>query len=318
MQKLMEMHYNLYSMNNTMSDHDILTKFKEAYDEDAILCTKWLFWAREAGTQKVFQTCISFLSDDRLKHIKFENHENDTEDDIFEDFDFFECYSCESFYKHLPDFSSLFGNTLCVPYHAYDNIERALIIHLSEHNSGNFQNKFVSGSDIDPWEDYYYDKYRFANLTEFKSLDEKIDFLFYKRHYVHSSNKLRLIGLLFFLLQERDSFDLRREHLDTILIFSNKEFNNYIDHWSESWYALLKRAYTEKNISFPKIILWNFESENTVIPVQQTETGITLINSHESIKSLQEIYKNLKSPQEFVKEQLSNPKFDIIESILKH
>lgn len=62
--KILDLNFQVPSLRG-MSDQEVVNRFTEAYLEDPIVATLWLFYARDAreglGERRLFRTCLSFL-----------------------------------------------------------------------------------------------------------------------------------------------------------------------------------------------------------------------------------------------------------------
>ena len=170
----------------------------------------------------------------------------------------------------------------------------SLGLYFAEHNKGYFQNSFIEFSDrpqlIELKGETFADKLRYA-CTFCKVANTNLEAVFslilkaaVKHHVPQSELPAKLI------------------------IISDMEFDQCVEHASLSNFENARRMYAEKGYKLPEIVFWNVASRNRHQPVKKNEQGVALV-SGVTPRLFSMVAGNILSPYTFMLEVIESERY---------
>ena len=182
------------------------------------------------------------------------------------------------------------------------DVANSLAIYISEHNTGEFKNKYITFSD----------KPQFVDFTNAKSLFEKINIAL-EHDEIANTNIEKVFNLI--LNTAIDNNYTQDDMPENIVIISDMEFDMAIDKKVDTTlFDGLKESYNEAGYKMPKLVFWNVNSRTNGIPVQENELGVALVSGF-STTILNMVLSDRLDPAEILHEAIYNERYHIVEAI---
>lgn len=192
------------------------------------------------------------------------------------------------------------------------DVANALAIYFAEHNKGEFNNTYITFSEIP----------QLVKFNKTASLHDKI-----AKCLVHSeianTNIEKVFGLI---LQTAIQNKLTQEEMPkNILIISDMEFDNCVEsnaryRPSQKLFKVIEESYKSYGYKLPKLVFWNVCSRTGTIPVKENDLGVALVSGFST--NIAEMIMNDKlDPLEILLDKLNTKRYkkisENLENILK-
>lgn len=180
------------------------------------------------------------------------------------------------------------------------DVANALTIYLSEHNSEEFKDKFITFSH----------DAKLVDLSGFNNLHDKLVYLEAFSDYTNTNveNVLSLV-----LRAMKDS----GEAVERLLFITDCEFDCQVSgRTDKALFEEWQEKYKEEGFTMPKLIFWNVNSRTNTIPVQENENGIALISGF-SKNIVDMVMSNELDPYKILVDKLMTERYNIVDKIVK-
>lgn len=192
------------------------------------------------------------------------------------------------------------GNSGATPLDA----ATALAIYMSEHNTGELRNKFVTFSS----------KPKIVDLSHCKDLYSKV------KHSLSEAgcSNTNIYSTMKLILNTAVKANMTQEDMPkTIVICSDMQFDGRCHNLNKSLFDSIKEEYEEHGYMLPKICFWNLAgSVNNTVPMQQNDLGLILCSSF-SVQILNMFMSGRTDPYECLVEQLNSERYKPVEVMIK-
>lgn len=189
------------------------------------------------------------------------------------------------------------GNSQCTPL----DVATALAIYMSERNSGEWKDKFITFSS-NP---------KIVDLKNCRILREKIKFSLSETDCsntdIYKTMRLILDTAL------KNGID-QKDMPETIVICSDMQFDSIRHNFDKSLFDSISDEYESKGYLLPKICFWNVAGVlNNTIPMQQNKLGLILCSGF-SVQILKMFMSGKTDPYEILMEQLNGKRYIPVET----
>ena len=186
------------------------------------------------------------------------------------------------------------------------SVANALAIYFSEHNKGNFANKYITFSSIPQLVD-------FSNAT---TLRDKIQIAL-GHDEISNTNIERVFDLI--LDTAINNNYSQSDMPNNIVIISDMEFDCMTTgDTSKAMFDAFVDKYAEHGYKLPRLVFWNVNSRTNTIPIQQNESGVSLISGF-SVNLVNMVLSNETDPYvALVKEITKERYYPILEVAFKN
>ena len=221
----------------------------------------------------------------------------------------------ESLWKALPDLSV--ENTLivrdgsgsmtwgnCVSGGTPLDVATALAIYMSEHNTGEWKDKFVTFSAYP----------KIIDLSNCKTLRDKIQHTMAEDECSNTD----IYKTMMLILNTAKGNNMTQDEMPKmIVICSDMQFDGYKFNLDASLFDEIARKYDKAGYKLPKICFWNLNavSKNT-IPMQKNELGVILCSGF-SVQILRMFMSNQVDPYKVLLETLHSERYDKVREAIK-
>jgi hypothetical protein len=176
------------------------------------------------------------------------------------------------------------------------DIANALAIYTSEHNSGEFKNKYITFSEHP----------QFVDFSRANTLLGKL-MIAYSHNEVANTNIEAVFDLILntAIKNKTSQEDLPKN----ICIISDMEFDSAtVGRPNLTLFQNIKRRYRQSGYEMPRLIFWNVNSRTNVIPVNQNEAGVALVSGF-SQNILKMVMSGKLDPLAVLLETLDNERY---------
>lgn len=184
------------------------------------------------------------------------------------------------------------------------DVATALAIYMSEHNSGEWKDKYITFSS----------RPKIVNLSKCKSLKEKIN-LSLRESDCSNTNIYATMKLI---LDTAVRGKMSQEDMPkTIVICSDMQFDGRSHNFNHSLFDSITTEYRRYGYQLPRICFWNLDGcmSNTV-PMQQNDLGLILCSGF-SIQILKMFMSGKTDPYDVLIEQLNGERYKAVEEAIK-
>ena len=180
------------------------------------------------------------------------------------------------------------------------DVADAITLYCAENNSGIYKKKFLTFSH----------KAKVVDVSNCLTLADKLSRIIKEDDYSNTDiNNVFNLVLNTALKTEAKQEDLPK----TILIISDMEFD-YISNNEEILFEEIGRKFEENGYKLPKLVFWNVNSRNNVIPIQQNENGVILLSGFS--KNLMEMVMSSElDPYNALVKVLNKKRYEVIDKI---
>lgn len=148
------------------------------------------------------------------------------------------------------------------------DVATALAIYCSERTSTPFKDKFITFSKTP----------RFVDMSQTTSLHEKLN-LAYNETECSNTNVEAVFDLLLDVAHQNN---VKQEDIPTILVISDMEFDSCAQSnegsCNSALFATISKKWQEAGYIMPHLAFWNLCSRTHGIPLQENESGVSLIS----------------------------------------
>jgi hypothetical protein len=191
------------------------------------------------------------------------------------------------------------GSTSCL------DVATALAIYCSEHNSKEWENKFITFSSHP----------KFVDLSDCETLRDKL----VRCNAETDCSNTNIEATMRLILDTAVKNKCSQEDMPrNIIIISDMQFDaKYgMNHWDKTLFEEIADDYAKHGYKLPRIIFWNVCSRNIdAIPMQDNELGLILCSGF-SITNMKMFMSGEINPYKVLLEQLNNERYDIIEQLV--
>lgn len=184
------------------------------------------------------------------------------------------------------------------------DVATALAIYTSEHNSGEWKDKFITFSSHP----------ELVNFKNCKTLRDKIE-LTYNYSDWSNTDVYRTMKLI---LDAAQNAHLRQDEMPgTILIISDMQFDGRYMHYDKTLFEDIQSEYEQCGYKLPRICFWNVSGTvNKTIPIQQNDLGLILCSSY-SVQTLKMMMSGELDPYKVLLEQINSDRYQPVEDAIK-
>lgn len=184
------------------------------------------------------------------------------------------------------------------------DVATALAIYMSEHNTGQWKNKYITFSS-NP---------KIVDLTYCNSLADKIRL---SLHEADCSNT-DIYKTMMLVLNTAKKNRMTQEDMPTmIVICSDMQFDGRYNHLDRSLFDEIAKEYEEAGYKLPRICFWNLSGRlNGTIPMQQNELGLILCSGF-SVQLLKMFMSNQVDPYKVLLDTLHSERYDKVREAIK-
>ena len=177
------------------------------------------------------------------------------------------------------------------------DVATALAIYMSEHNTGEWKDKFITFSH-NP---------RIVDLSKCDSLSDKIK-LSLKEAECSNTDIYKTMKLI--LNTARQNHMEQEQMPKMVVICSDMQFDGRCFNMNESLFDSIAREYEQYGYKLPRICFWNLSGRmNNTIPMQQNELGIILCSGF-SVQILKMFMSNQVDPYKVLLDTLHSERYD--------
>ena len=189
------------------------------------------------------------------------------------------------------------GRTTCL------DVSTALAIYCSEHNSKEWENKFITFS-ANP---------KFIDLSRCKTLRDKIKKCMDEDDCSNTNIEATMRLILRTAIKNHCS---QADMPKNIIIISDMQFDSRTGYWGMNWnetlFESISKEYEKYGYKLPKICFWNVCSRNfDTIPMQKNELGLVLCSGF-STTNMKMFMSGKINPYEILLEQINDKRYDVI------
>jgi hypothetical protein len=180
------------------------------------------------------------------------------------------------------------------------DIADSLTLYLSENNSGEFKNKFITFSR----------KPKFVDLTGTDRLCDKLTILRKNTDCSNTNIELTFDSILNTAVKANIS---KEEMPKQILIVSDMEFDSCI-YYDEILFESIGKKFNDKGYEMPKLVFWNVCSRTNSIPLTSNKNGVILISGF-SKNLVDMVTSGELDPYKTLIKQLQVSRYDCVDNI---
>ena len=185
------------------------------------------------------------------------------------------------------------------------DVANALAIYTSEHNKGEYKDKYITFSNTP----------QFVDLSKGDTLRDKLK-IARKYNEVANTNIEAVFELILGVAVKHNV--PKEEMIKNVLIISDMEFDaaqrgfgTPSNPLTPALFQIIKEQYNDFGYDLPKLIFWNVNSRTKTIPLIENELGVTLVSGF-SQNVLSMVMSNKYDPYEVLIETLDNGRYDKI------
>lgn len=183
------------------------------------------------------------------------------------------------------------------------DVATALAIYMSEHNTGEWKDKFITFSR-DP---------RIVDLSKCDSLSDKIK-LSLKEAECSNTDIYKTMKLI--LNTARQNHMEQEQMPKMVVICSDMQFDGRSFNMNESLFDSIAREYEQYGYKLPRICFWNLSGRmNSTIPMQQNELGLILCSGF-SVQILKMFMSNQVDPYKVLLDTLHSERYDKVREVI--
>ena len=220
----------------------------------------------------------------------------------------------EQLWKNLPDMtagnmlivhdssgsmlSHISGNTTCL------DVATALAIYMSEHNTGNWSNKFVTFSS-NP---------KIVDLSNCKTLRDKLEYI---SRMNDCSNTDIYKTMMLILDTAKNNRIPQSEMPEMITICSDMQFDGRWFNLDKTLFENIIDRFEEAGYKMPRICFWNISDRiSNTIPLQKNDLGLILCSGF-SVQIMTMFMSNELDPYKVLLDTINAPRYDPVEDAIK-
>lgn len=184
------------------------------------------------------------------------------------------------------------------------DVATALAIYMSEHNTGEWKDKFITFSS----------RPKIVDLSNCNSLAQKVR---YSLNEADCSNTDIYETMMLILKTAKNNHVSVEDMPKMVVICSDMQFDGHDHHLDKSLFDEIADEYEEAGYKLPKICFWNLSAviDNT-IPMQQNELGLILCSGF-TVNILKMFMSNQVDPYKVLLETLNSERYASVEEAVK-
>ena len=188
------------------------------------------------------------------------------------------------------------GNTTAL------SVATSLAIYLSENNSDEWKNKFVTFSS----------RPQIIDLSNCKTLQGKLN----KTYKYSDCSNTNIYATMRLVLDTAIKNNVKQEEMpEMILIISDMQFDGYLFNMSGSLFDDIKKQFEYEGYKLPKICFWNVAGDySNTIPLKENEYGLILCSGF-SINIVKMFLSGEIDPYKILLDMINSKRYDPIGDI---
>ena len=215
----------------------------------------------------------------------------------------------EELWKNLPQLST--ENNLIVRDGSGSMIGKplevatALAIYMSEHNSGEWNGKFVTFSR-NP---------KIVDLSNCETLRDKIRLCYRENDYSNTD----IYKTMMLILNTAIANKIEQDDMPSMItIISDMQFDGRNFNLNKSLFDEIREKFEENGYNMPRICFWNVSSigYGNTIPMQENPFGLILCSGY-SVQIMNMFLSNKLSPYEVLMDEINKPRYDAVAKAIK-
>ena len=186
------------------------------------------------------------------------------------------------------------------------DVANALAIYTSEHNKGEYKDKYITFSHTP----------QFVDLSNRDTLKHKLETA--RKYNEVANTNIEAVFELILAVAVKHNVP-KEEMIKNVLIISDMEFDSAQKGFrtpsnplTPALFEKIKETYNDLGYDLPKLIFWNVNSRTKTIPLIENELGVTLVSGF-SQNVLRMVMSNKYDPWAVLKETLDNPRYDKVQ-----
>lgn len=194
--------------------------------------------------------------------------------------------------------STISGKTTCL------DVATALAIYMSERNTGEWKDKFITFSS-NP---------EVVNLSKCKTLRDKIE---YCSTFDDWSNT-NIYKTMMLILEVAVVNNIPQEDMPSLVcILSDLQFDGRAFNLNKTLFEDIIDEFNSHGYKMPRICFWNINDRGEkTVPLQQNEMGLILCSGF-SVQIMNMFLSNKLDPYEVLMEQVNSPRYDAVAEAIK-
>ena len=194
--------------------------------------------------------------------------------------------------------STISGKTTCL------DVATALAIYMSERNTGEWKDKFITFSS-NP---------EVVNLSKCKTLRDKIE---YCSTFDDWSNT-NIYKTMMLILEAAVANNIPQEDMPSLVcILSDLQFDGRRFNLNKTLFEDIIDEFNRHGYKMPRICFWNINDRGEkTVPLQQNEMGLILCSGF-SVQIMNMFLSNKLDPYEVLMEQVNSPRYDAVAEAIK-
>ena len=179
------------------------------------------------------------------------------------------------------------------------DVANALTIYLSEHNSKEFKNKFITFSH----------DAKLVDLSKFNNLHDKLVYLEGFSDYTNT-NVENVLSLVLRAMKESN------KSVDRLLFISDMEYDSATSgRTDKALFEIWQERYKEEGFTMPKLVFWNVNSRTNTIPVTENENGVILVSGF-SKNIVDMVMSKEIDPLKILVDKLNTERYNIVDRVI--
>lgn len=186
------------------------------------------------------------------------------------------------------------------------DVANALAIYTSEHNKGEYKDKYITFSNTP----------QFVDLSNRDTLKHKLETA--RKYNEVANTNIEAVFELILAVAVKHNVP-KEEMIKNVLIISDMEFDaaqrgfrTPSNPLTPALFQTIKEQYNDFGYDLPKLIFWNVNSRTKTIPLIENELGVTLVSGF-SQNVLQMVMSNKYDPLQVLLETLNNGRYDMVQ-----
>ena len=184
------------------------------------------------------------------------------------------------------------------------DVATALAIYMSEHNTGDWKDKFITFSS-NP---------KIVDLSNCNTLAEKVRLSLYES----DCSNTNIYKTMMLILKTAKKNHMEQEAMPKmIVICSDMQFDGRLHNLNHSLFDEIAQEYEDAGYKLPRICFWNLSGRlNNTVPMQQNDLGLILCSGF-SVQILKMFMSNQVDPYKVLLETLHGERYDKVREAIK-
>ena len=179
------------------------------------------------------------------------------------------------------------------------DVADALTIYLSEYNSEEFKNKFITFSH----------DAKLVDLSKFNNLHDKLVRLESFSDYTNT-NVENVLSLVLRAMKESN------KSVDRLLFISDMEYDSATSgRTDKALFEIWQEKYKEEGFTMPKLVFWNVNSRTNTIPVTENENGVILVSGF-SKNIVDMVMSKEIDPLKILVDKLNTERYTVVDRVI--